>query len=56
MSDGASAFTGRTLEDTVADPEQVPVETAHRHFDEIAQEMEPGSRLPSTFQGIEGAQ
>ena len=55
MGDGATAFSGRTLEDTVADPDEVPIETSHRHFDQTAQDTEPGSRLASIVHGVDGA-
>ena len=43
------------MEDTVEDPEEVPVDTAHRHYDETMERNAAGTRYASSAPHVEGA-
>ena len=50
-TDGRAAAT---LEDTLSDDEPPPPEEAHRHYDEVAEGIAPGTVFESAFQGVSG--
>ena len=44
-----------TVENTVDDPEAVPVDKAHRHYDPFMEDVAVGTRFPSSGKGVPGA-
>ena len=44
-----------TMEDTVEDPDDVPIDTAHRHYDEQLESMSAGTHFPSSAAHVRGA-